>query len=183
MSHAYHLNAARLRARKWEGFLNDTRDVILESGRIDLSLHSPDTLYMSVNSLQSPDAPGQSVAQSIGFMHIGVRLAHRQIPVCLSQFQVSSNRRPYTRTFDVCLLIAIARVDPKAKREPALVCVRLKAATGRYRNVSGLGLKANQGESQRTLIPDESSRSRSNYKPLDMYLLHDLVVDLPLKSY
>ncbi|KYQ56880.1 hypothetical protein ALC60_04176, partial [Trachymyrmex zeteki] len=52
----------------------------------------------------------------------------------------------------------IARVDPKAKREPPLVDVRLKAATGRYRNVPRLGLKANQSESQRTLILGESSR-------------------------
>ncbi|EGI60890.1 hypothetical protein G5I_10808 [Acromyrmex echinatior] len=54
----------------------------------------------------------------------------------------------------------ITRVDPKAKREPPLVDVRLKAATGRYRNVPRLGLKANQGESQRTLILGESSRFR-----------------------
>lgn len=67
--------------------------------------------------------------------------------------------RPCTRTFDVCLLITIARVSPKA--EPPLVDVRLRAATRRYRDVSRLGLKANQGESQRTLVLGESSRSCS----------------------
>jgi len=137
------------------------------TGRLDLSLLSEHSVYVGQLLAAAADAPKRSAAQSSGFMHVDVRLARRQIPVCLSQFQVSSNRRParsarpYTRTFDVCLLITIARVDRKAKRELPLVDVRLKAATGRYRNVPRLGLKANQGESQRALILGESSRSCS----------------------
>lgn len=113
-----------------------------------------------------PNAPKRSVAQSSDLMHIGVRLARRQISVCLcpnSKFRAIGSplavrgRMLGRSTF--CLLITIAQVDPK--RKPPPVDVRLKAATGRYRNVPRLGLKANQGESQRTLILGESSRSRS----------------------
>lgn len=121
----------------------------------DRSLLPGHCIYTSSVPCSAPDAP----IQSSRLMHVGVRLARRQISVCCpnSKFRaidgLSLSLCTYTRMFDVCLSIAIARADSKAKRESRYVWMSVwKLQLGDIVTCQDAGLKANQGEPQRTLI-------------------------------
>lgn len=109
-----------------------------------VELSSRDTLYNGVHLVSSlqhsgPDAPTRTALCSNELMHVGVRLARWQIPLCCpnSEFRAIGGLlcvRTHTERPSTSVYRSRSRVDSEVNVDGGLVDARLKAAARRYRN-------------------------------------------------